>query len=77
MAIETSLILVFRVTGKHGCRKDNVSVSLDRNSAEFKVGPFCHLCLAVQIIKFSEEINVGLFLKVHFTKDLKIADVGN
>mgnify|MGYP006267789457 CR=1 FL=1 len=77
MAVEPSLILVFRVTGKCGHRKDNIFSSLDRNLAKLKTGSVGHFCLAVQIVKFFEKVNNGFLLKVYFTKDLEVADVGD
>ena len=38
---------------------------------------FSKLILAVQIEIFSEKVDTGFFLKVYFTKDLEVVDVGN
>ena len=49
---------------------------LNGDSTEFQARAIGTLILAVQIKVLSEEFHSWLFLKIHLTENLKIADVG-
>ena len=73
--VKPSLIPVLGVTMKLGVREADILPLLNLHPTKLSVGSVCELVLVVQIEILSEEVNTGFFLKVHFSENLKIADV--
>ena len=77
LVVEPCLVPIFGVTGQYSCRKNNISSPLNGYPTQLKTKSIGHLILAAHIEIVSKEINLSLLLKIHFTEDLKVADVGN